>query len=187
MIQQMDFERVVRTLLGDLEREGIRYGAIGGFALGALGVPRATTDMDFLVHREDLERLHQLFTRLGYQRFVQTENVSHYRHAQDAWGSIDVLHAFRTVALAMLERARSYPIFGGTQAIKVLQAEDVIGLKVQAMANDPLRRAQEAADIEALMTRYGKGLDWDRIQEFYKLFELGEEARHLWERFGHVD
>jgi hypothetical protein len=33
---------------------------------------------------------------------------------------------------------------------------------------------------------YGQKLDWDRIEEFYDLFGLEEEAKALKERFGHA-
>lgn len=66
------------------------------------------------------------------------------------------------------------------------QPEDVIGLKVQAIANDPLRRQQDRLDIEALMERYGSRLNWERIHSYYELFELGAGARALKNRFGDV-
>jgi len=141
-------------------------------------------DLDFLVHRDDLTKLDQALTALGYQRVFHTENVSQYSHGVDAWGSIDVIHAFRKISLAMLQRAKSYPAFGGTQRIRAVGPEDVIGLKVQAMFNDPTRRSQEVADIERLAILYGQKLDWDRIEEFYDLFGLGEEGKVLKERFG---
>ncbi len=115
-----------------------------------------------------------------------TENVSHYRHPEIAWGFLDILHAFRKFSLAMLERTHPLPIFGGTQQINVLEPEDIIGLKVQAVANDPLRRAQESIDIEALMARYGASMDWERIREYYDLFDFGAEAQQLQERFRHA-
>ena len=182
----MDFERVVKTLLDEFAQQQIRYAAIGGFALGALGVPRATADLDFLVHRDDLDRLHQALSRLGYVRRIQTENVSHYRHPEQAWGAVDFLHAFREIALSMLSRTRALPIFGGTQTIRVLEPEDLIGLKVQAMANDPLRQSRETADIEALLARYGPQVNWQRIEEFFALFDLTEDAKRLKERFGNA-
>jgi hypothetical protein len=183
----MDFERVVKALVEAFARGRIRYGVIGGLALGALGAPRATADIDVLVHRDDLEALHHALSGLGYTRSIATENVSHYRHVDQLWGGVDVLHAFRKFSLAMLDRARALPIFGGTASLTVLQPEDVIGLKVQAMANDPERRAQELADIEALMARYGDKLDWERIEEFYRLFDLEQEASALRKRFGHAE
>ena len=183
----MDFERVVRVVLEGVERHKIRYAVLGGFALGALGVPRTTMDLDFLVHRDDLDALHQHLIGVGYTLRVRTENVSHYRHADPAWGSVDLLHAFRSYSLEMLERARVYPAFGGTLQMKELQPEDVIGFKIQAVANNPLRAARDALDVEALMSHYRHRLDWNHIQEFYELFERGEEGRRMRERFDHAE
>jgi len=183
----VDFEHVLRTLLTEFNRLQIRNAAIGGFALGVLGVPRATMDLDFLVHRDDLDKLHGLLTSLGYQRLIHTENVSQYRHSESHWGSVDFIHAFREASLAMLSRAKGYPVFGGTQTMQVVSPEDVIGLKVQAMVNDPDRQTQELADIERLMSFYGKRLDWERVQEYYDLFNLGAEARQFRRRYGHAE
>ena len=183
----MDFELVLKRLLEEFNRGEIRCAAIGGFALGVLGVPRQTMDLDFLVHRDDMTKVDAILANLGYKRVFHSENVSQYRHDDDAWGSLDFVHAFRQISLAMLQRAKSYPVFDATQSVKAVDAEDVIGLKVQAMCNDATRSAQERADIERLMTRYGKRLDWERIEEYYVLFGLAEEAKHLRERFGGAD
>ena len=71
--------------------------------------------------------------------------------------------------------------------MQVVSPEDVIGLKVQAMVNDPDRQTQELADIERLMSFYGKRLDWERVQEYYDLFNLGAEARQFRRRYGHAE
>ncbi len=84
----------------------------------------------------------------------------------------------------MLARAKSYPVFGETQKVNAADPEDLIGLKVQAMVNDPDRKPQESADIERLMNLFGSKLDWKRIHEYYDVFDLGEEAKRLRERFG---
>lgn len=86
----------------------------------------------------------------------------------------------------MIERAKSYPVFGGKLAIKAADPEDVIGLKVQALTNDPDRKPQELADIEALMRRFGSKLDWERIQEYYDTFDVGDDGKQMKERFGRV-
>ena len=83
----------------------------------------------------------------------------------------------------MLDRAQDYPTLGGKQSLRTAQPEDVIGLKVQAMCNDPERRTQEQRDIERLMVLYGRRLDWARIQEYYEVFGLADEAKKLRERF----
>jgi hypothetical protein len=139
--------------------------------------------LEFVVHRDNLEKLDGALAALGYSRMFRSESVSQYRHPDAAWGSVDFIHAFRKISLAMLDRAKDYPALGGKQSLKTAQPEDVIGLKVQAMFNDPERRAQEENDIERLMARYRRRLDWDRIQEFYGVFGLAEEAKKLRERF----
>lgn len=53
----VNFERVLEALLAEFDRRRIRYAAIGGFALGVLGYPRTTIDLDFLVHKDDLAGL----------------------------------------------------------------------------------------------------------------------------------
>ena len=183
----MDFELVLKTLISELSRHKIRYAAIGGFALGVLGAPRQTMDLDFLVHRDDLEKLDGALIALGYSRVFQSENVSQYRHPNLAWGSVDCVHAFRKISLAMLDRAKGYPALRGKQTLKTAQPEDVIGLKVQAMFNDPERSAQEQSDIERLMGLYRRKLDWNRLQEFYDVFGFSEEARKLRERFDRAE
>jgi len=48
------FEETI-GLLGDLERREIPYALAGAIALAVHGVPRATTDIDLLVHPRDLD------------------------------------------------------------------------------------------------------------------------------------
>jgi hypothetical protein len=47
----MDFEKVIKTSLNQLDSQQVRSAVIGGFALSALGVPRMATDLDFMVHQ----------------------------------------------------------------------------------------------------------------------------------------
>jgi hypothetical protein len=180
----MDFERTLTIVLQGVHDRRIRYAVIGGLAMGLWGLPRATLDVDFLIHRDDLPTLHELFTRLGYQRDVSTENVSQYVHPVRPFGSIDVLHAFRPLALGMLERARPLAFPDTSLTIQVLQPEDIIGLKVQAIANNPSRRPREMLDIEALVARFHDVIDWHRLQQYYDLFDLGDDARQLRARYG---
>jgi hypothetical protein len=183
----MDFERVLKTLLEEFDEKRIRYALMGGVALGVWGAPRTTLDIDFLVHRDDLEVLHTGMQALGYQRRASNANVSQYRHEAPGLGSVDFVHAFRRISLEMLARAVDRPVFGGTRQVRVLLPEDVIGLKVQAIVNDPEnRKAKDSADIEALMEARGVKLDWPRIEEFYKLFSMEQEAHRLRGRFDHA-
>lgn len=183
----MNFEFVLAKLTEEFERLQLRYAVIGGFALGVLGTPRLTMDIDFLIHRDDLDNLHTTLTALGYQRIFHTQNVSQYRHDDTIWGSVDFVHAFRSVSLGMLERAKKYPVFGGKRSLPTLDPEDVIGLKVQAMVNDPERAPRERSDIEMLAQHYGAKLDWERIEEYFQVFGLQDGGKNLRDKFAHAD
>jgi thiamine biosynthesis protein ThiC len=71
--------------------------------------------------------------------------------------------------------------------VRIAQPEDVIGLKVQAIFNDPDRKAQEQSDIERLMSLYRRKLDWERIEESYGVFDFAAEPKKLRERFDRAE
>ena len=53
----MNFESVFRILLKNFKIHHIRCALIGGFALQAAGYTRSTQDIDFLVSKEDKDKL----------------------------------------------------------------------------------------------------------------------------------
>jgi hypothetical protein len=167
----MDFKRVLRFIVSEFSDSGVRYALIGGFAMGALGIVRATMDVDILVHRDDLPALERILSKRPYRCIYKTENVSQYVSDTEKFGQIDVLHAFRKISVSMLERARLLPVFENRFRIPVLTPEDIIGLKVQAMSNDPARQRLEIADIQRIMEQFGHDLDWELLQEYFQLFE----------------
>ncbi len=178
-----NLESLLGRLLREFERRKTRYALIGGFALGAHGAPRATRDLDFLVHNEDMPGLHEFLTGAGYRRIHHSENVSQYDMG-GPWGAIDFIHAFRPLALDMIARAVSKDSTLIGLPVKVVRPEDLIGLKVQSMANNPARRHKELADIESLL-EMRKDVDWTRIREFFVLFNLTDPYSELEARFKH--
>ena len=59
----MDFKAVLSLIIKRFSKEQVRYALMGGFALGALGVPRATIDLDFLVYRGDLPKIDSIMKK----------------------------------------------------------------------------------------------------------------------------
>jgi predicted nucleotidyltransferase len=179
----MDFRTVLEKLVAEFEARQIRYALMGGFALSLWGVPRATVDLDFLAALDDMGAVHAVLSPMGYQRVYHSENVSQYTSELAAFGEIDFIHAFRKASEGMLRRAAKKKIFGGRQTIRVLVPEDLMGLKVQAIANNPARRAIDLADIESLMELYGADLDWKRIEEYFELFDMSDLLAELEARY----
>ena len=183
----MDFEIVLKYILEEFQRQNVRYGLIGGFALGVLGVHRATVDLDFLVNREDMPKADEIMRSKGYGCAYKSENVSQYVSPAKIFGEVDFLHAFREISTGMLERAKELDIFEGKLKIKVLVPEDIIGLKLQASVNNPDREGKEYADIESLMGYYGSKLDWQRLEEYFSLFLRADKFSGLKIKYGKAE
>lgn len=180
----MEFNKVLSLLIKKFDENGVSYGLMGGFALFMLGIPRTTVDLDFLVAQDDLTKINIIMKKLGYRLVFQTENVSQYVNEISALGEIDFLHAFRKYALKMLEHAEAIKL--GDSSIRVLRPEDVIGLKVQAIANDVTRRNRELADIESIVEKYSKKINWKQVREYFLLFDLGADFKILKEKYSNV-
>jgi len=183
----MDFEKVLEILIDEFEREKIRYALIGGFAMGALGILRATMDLDFLVDSRDLLKIERIMKRYDYNCVFKTENVSQYVSDLNIFGEVDFLHAFRKISLSMIKRSKEVPIFEGKFKIRVLNPEDIIGLKVQALVNDKLRETREYADIEEIMDYFKEKLNWNLVEEYFSLFEKKGKYRELKKKYENAE
>ena len=182
----MDFKLVLNNLLKRFNEHNVRYALIGGFALGAHGVVRATVDIDFLVRRDDMTCVGVIMNDLGYKCSYKTENVSQYISPLNIFGEVDFLHAFREISVGMIKRAEEKMMFNETLAVRILKVEDLIGLKVQAMANDERRKAIDLADIEALVMLHKTSLDWNTVEEYFSLFGFEKLFAELKDRCLHA-
>jgi len=175
----MDFEKTLKLLIKEFEKEKISYALIGGFALGALGIIRATIDIDFLIDFEDSEKIKIFMEKNNYRCIHKTKNVSQFTSNDQSKGSVDFIHAFREKSISMLERTREIKIFNNKHTIKVLIPEDLIGMKLQGAVNDKKRENRDFADIELLMEKYQKELDWNLIKDYFELFKMHEKYKIL--------
>ena len=83
----------------------------------------------------------------------------------------------------MLERAERVAVDAKGLVVPVVAAEDLIGLKLQAMINDPDRERQELADIRSLLevAAAGQPLDGVRLREYFELFARTDLLSRLME------
>ena len=141
---------------------------------------RATLDLDFILALEDLEAADAILQTLGFSRHFHSENVSHYRRDDQSW-RVNLLHAFRSPALAMLGRAERLPIDSDTE-IPIAATEDIIGLKVQELNNDPDRADQDWLDIKMLVRsahELNLSLNWELIEQYFALFDKADLLSEL--------
>ena len=156
-------------LVRDVARtHGFRVALIGGFALPFHGVRRATGDVDFLVEARGADQLHDALLSAGYVVLHRSDDVANYRATLALASGVDVLYARRAPTIAMLERAK---VPQGNAGVAVVDVEGLIGLKLQAIVNDPRRRRQDEADIVQLMTQHLPSLNAALLEEYFALFD----------------
>ncbi|MBI4352023.1 MAG: nucleotidyltransferase [Elusimicrobia bacterium] len=178
----MDLKKALTAIVREFEKNDVGYAIIGGFAIGALGVPRSTIDLDFLVPAEALHKVEAIMLALGYKKVFASENASQYVSPSAEMGEVDFLHAFRPISMKMLAEAETVPVFGKEVRVKVLKAEDIIALKLQSINNNPARLAKDNSDIEELMK--SRKLDWKILETYFELFGMGGRFLELREKYG---
>lgn len=174
----MNFALVFKELLEKFNAQEVRYALIGGFALHVAGFTRATKDIDFLVESEDMDKVKGIMKQLGYELTHESPEFLNYWHPMAPLGCVDYLHARRIYTRKMLSRAQKHKILENFE-VPVLIPEDIIGLKVQSMVNDPKRRSLDMADIEFLLSENLDGVDMAIVEEYFSLFGLDDQLKDL--------
>ncbi|MDP2652592.1 MAG: nucleotidyl transferase AbiEii/AbiGii toxin family protein [Candidatus Omnitrophota bacterium] len=182
----MDFEKVLTFLLENFNKYGIRYALMGGFALHTAGYTRATQDIDILILKEDAPKAKKLLVGIGYTIVHESGDVVNFKGGLQELGQIDFLLAHRSYTMNMLKRARECEILKGKFTVNALTPEDIIGLKVQASANDPSRERRDMADVEELLRRNRDKLDLNLLREYFSLFGRAKELKQLIKKTKHA-
>ena len=138
---------------------------IGGLALAAHQVVRATRDVDFLVDADDAERLQALLLGLGYKCIHRSEDAANYLRGDEG---LDLLYAHRPEARRLLAAAQERET--GMGRLRVISAEGLVGFKLQGFVNDA-SRMRDLDDIRALL-RVNRGtLDMQEVRRYFALFD----------------
>lgn len=173
----MDFESTLRPLIEKFNRDSIPYAVIGGFALHFWGYSRQTHDLDFIIRSDQRDYVQQTMEGLGFTAFHSSEHVGHYEKGA---ARVDFIFSGKPHGANLLKRASEKDFLGMT--VKVALPEDIIGLKVQSLANNPLRWLKEMADIENLLLENKGKLDLELIGDYFKLFKKEKDWELLLER-----
>jgi hypothetical protein len=169
----MNFKEVLRALMVRFSAAGIDFALAGGLALSTMGVFRFTRDIDFVLPAEHADAVDRIMTDLSYEKQdFSTQEIVSYLSPLAVLGQVDFLLARRIYTQAMLHRAREMPVLDGELKVKTLLPEDVIGLKLQALSNDPAgRSAVDEPDIRQLLKLHRSSLDMTLVRDYFRIFE----------------
>jgi predicted nucleotidyltransferase len=169
----------LRAVAGALAALPIPGMVIGGIAVIARGVPRATRDVDATLELRQLElnelvealRTHQLIPRIADAvEFAAQHQVLLLRHEQSGV-DVDISMAwlpFEVEAIAAADKLRIAGV-----AVPIARPEDLIIYKAVAW------RPQDQQDIERLLVRYGRQINLERVRHLVREFAeaLDDPAR----------
>lgn len=137
---------------------------IGGLALAAHNVVRATRDVDFLVDADDADQLHERLLELGCHCVHRSADAANYLRGDEG---LDLLYVHRPIARQLLAAAdvRDTPL----GRLRVISAEGLVAFKLQAYVNDPTR-TRDLDDIRALLRSHPETLDPEALKAYFRLF-----------------
>jgi hypothetical protein len=163
----------IREALSMFARNDTQPALIGGLAVVAHQVVRATKDVDFLVAAETADKVHDALLNLGYQCLYRSEDAANYVRGTEG---LDLLYAHRPLARRLLAQAseRETPL----GRLRVISVEGLIGFKLQGFVNDATR-TRDLDDIRALLQIHRASLDMDELREYFGLFNKPELLNEL--------
>jgi len=174
-MEDMDLRAALIAIHRALSERTIQHALIGGLALSVHGAARATVDLDWIADGFRAHDVDALMHSSGYDVVHRTQNVGNYVSDDPVKGRIDFLFVRREHGTAILNRAADHEVLG--EVVRVVEASDLIGLKVQAYANNPARMGREEADIERLL-RFGN-VNMARVREYFRLFECEHDLDRI--------
>jgi hypothetical protein len=172
------FTHAITFVAGVAKRHRFRVALTGGFALVFHGVQRATDDVDFLVEEAGAAPLDEALTEAGARCVHRSDDAARYA-ATLGLAPLDLAYARRAPAREMLDRALPRLVRGVRVRVPVVDAEAVIGLKLQALADRSVDSTQGEADIRALLARRGATLNLEIVREYFRLFGREPDLERL--------
>jgi hypothetical protein len=163
----------IREALSMFARNGTEPALIGGLAVVAHQVIRATQDVDFLLEIEAADKVHDALLDLGYQCLYRSEDAANYLRGAEG---LDLLYAHRPLARRLLAQAleRETPM----GRMRIISVEGLIGFKLQGFLNDATR-TRDMDDIRALLKIHHVSLNMIELHEYFVLFDKPELLNEL--------
>ena len=164
----MEFKKVITTILLELDKHDIPYALIGAVAMGFWGIQRDTVDVDVLVKERDREKVIALIKSFGYDHIVSSKFADQFSHILKNMGLVDFLYTQREKGI--IESSRAFK--SGGIDIQVALPEDIIGMKLDGIRNNPKREMKDWADIQSIVEIMGDKLDWEKIRHYCKITDM---------------
>ncbi len=140
-------DRSVFHLISDLTRdEGVSCVLIGGFAINHYRVTRQTADVDFLITKEDFDKISELLEKAGYKKVLLQENFAQLQSSRLSLLDVDFMFVDKETLKKIVDEGERFKIVG--QAFIVPSLHHLIALKLHSIKyNSRIRLTKDLPDI----------------------------------------
>lgn len=144
-------ERSIFHLISDLtDAEGISCILIGGFAVNYYRVTRQTADVDFLITKDDFDKIVGLLEKAGYKKAALQENFAQLQSSRLSLLDVDFVFVDPATLTKIKREGKTITIAG--QKLLVPSLSHLIALKLHSIRNNPkVRLMKDLPDIVNLM------------------------------------
>ena len=148
-------EQSVFHLIGEItHQQNVSCVLIGGFAVNHYKVSRQTADIDFLITKEDFDRISDALKKAGYKQSLAQENFAQLENARLSMMNIDFMFVDRSTLDKIIDEANPLTIAG--QKFIVPSLDHLIALKLHSIKhNEKLRLLKDFPDIVNLIRNNG--------------------------------
>ena len=170
---------IFHLIAGLRDKEHICCILIGGFAVNFHKYSRHTMDVDFLITKEDFQKIRGPLESAGYKSYRDNENFVQLKDGQGIHMDIDFMFVDQETVLGIKEEGKTVKFVGEEFTVPSLQ--HLIALKLHAMKCNKGRLTIDLVDIinliklnevdfkskdfEALCLKFGTQEIYNKIKE----------------------
>lgn len=166
-------ERSVFHLITDITHEqGVSCVLIGGFAINHYRVTRQTADVDFLITKEDYDKIAGLLEKAGYKKAILQENFVQLQSNRLSLLDVDFMFVDQETLTKIMKEGERFKIVGQTFIVPSLY--HLIALKLHSIKYNPkIRLTKDLPDIINLIRINKIDINEKRFKELS--FKFGTE------------
>lgn len=144
-------ERSIFHLISDLtQREGVPCILIGGFAVNYHKVTRQTADVDFLITKEDFDKILKFLEEAGYKKGLSQDNFIQLKSNHLSLMDVDFMFVDHETLSKIRKEGEQLKIAG--QKFVVPSLDHLIALKLHSIKYNPkIRFSKDFPDIVSLI------------------------------------
>lgn len=147
----MKYHTVFNLLADVFRKSGIRSILIGGFAVNYYRVTRQTIDVDFLITKDDFNKIINLLESEGYKKDEEREIFARLKGSLPYMMDIDFMFIDESTFDKIIDNGKEIEIAG--EKFIVPSIKHLIALKLHAIKNNSERRYKDLIDIIGLVKR----------------------------------